>query len=64
MTFAVGPTMVVRRKFIDEAGGITSLKDYLAEDFELGRHIELGKGRQIRFEIRVEATQGLERRNL
>ena len=39
MTFAVGPTTVVRRKYIDEAGGIASLKDYLAEDFELGRRM-------------------------
>ena len=39
MTFAVGPTTVVRRNCIDEAGGIASLKDYLAEDFELGRRM-------------------------
>jgi ceramide glucosyltransferase len=39
MTFAVGPTTVLRRKYIDEAGGMASLKDYLAEDFELGRRM-------------------------
>jgi ceramide glucosyltransferase len=39
MAFAVGPTTVARRKFVDEAGGIEGLKDYLAEDFELGRRM-------------------------
>ena len=37
MKFAVGPTMVARRKVIDGIGGMEVLKDYLAEDFEMGR---------------------------
>ena len=39
MKFAVGPTTVARRKAIDAIGGIERVKNYLAEDFELGRLI-------------------------
>jgi ceramide glucosyltransferase len=35
--FAVGPTIVARRSVIDALGGIERVKDYLAEDFMLGR---------------------------
>ena len=35
--FAVGPTIVARRNAIDALGGIERVKDYLAEDFMLGR---------------------------
>jgi ceramide glucosyltransferase len=35
--FAVGPTIVARRTAIDALGGIERVKDYLAEDFMLGR---------------------------
>ena len=35
--FAVGPTIVARRSAIDSLGGIECVKDYLAEDFMLGR---------------------------
>ncbi len=35
--FAVGPTIVARRSALDEIGGIERVKDYLAEDFMLGR---------------------------
>jgi ceramide glucosyltransferase len=37
MRFAVGPTIVARRGAIAAIGGLDSLKDYLAEDFVLGR---------------------------
>jgi len=37
MKFAVGPTIVARRKAIDAIGGIERVKDYIAEDFDLGR---------------------------
>jgi ceramide glucosyltransferase len=37
MKFAVGPTIVARRKAIDALGGIECVKDYIAEDFDLGR---------------------------
>jgi ceramide glucosyltransferase len=39
MKFAVGPTTVARRNAIDAIGGIERVKNYLAEDFELGRLI-------------------------
>ena len=31
MAFAVGPTTVARRRFVDEAGGIEALKDDMAK---------------------------------
>jgi ceramide glucosyltransferase len=37
MQFAVGPTIVARRKVIDSFGGFDRIKDYLAEDFVLGK---------------------------
>jgi len=37
MRFAVGPTIAARRAAIDAIGGIERVKDYLAEDFVLGR---------------------------
>lgn len=35
--FAVGPTIVARRSLLDQLGGIERFKDYLAEDFMLGK---------------------------
>lgn len=35
--FAVGPTLVARRSVISKIGGFQKLKDYLAEDFVLGK---------------------------
>jgi ceramide glucosyltransferase len=37
MKFAVGPTIVARRPAIEAIGGIERVKDYIAEDFDLGR---------------------------
>ena len=37
MKFAVGPTIVARRRVLQAIGGIDRLKDYLAEDFVLGK---------------------------
>jgi len=37
MKFAVGPTIVARRKVIEVIGGWDRVKDYLAEDFVLGQ---------------------------
>ena len=37
MDFAVGPTMAVRRACLDELGGFEAYRDYLAEDFVIGR---------------------------
>jgi ceramide glucosyltransferase len=37
MRFAVGPTVVARRRVLESIGGFTRLKDYLAEDFVLGK---------------------------
>jgi ceramide glucosyltransferase len=37
MKFAVGPTIAARRRAIEAIGGIERVKDYIAEDFDLGR---------------------------
>ena len=37
MDFAVGPTMAVRRSFLNRIGGFERVREYLAEDFVLGR---------------------------
>ncbi len=37
MRFAVGPTVVARKSALQAIGGLTVLKDYLAEDFVLGK---------------------------
>ncbi len=43
--FAVGPTIVARRRALNSAGGFDGLKSYLAEDFVLGkRAAEAGQG--------------------
>lgn len=45
MKFAVGPTIVARKSVLDAVGGCERLKDYLAEDFVLGKFAaELGFG--------------------
>ena len=36
MRFALGPSMVVRRKCVDQIGGFEKLRDYYADDFMLG----------------------------
>ena len=37
MRFAVGPTIVARRRVLQSIGGFALLKDYLAEDFVMGQ---------------------------
>lgn len=37
MQFAVGPTMALRREYLDAAGGFAATGEYLAEDFVLGQ---------------------------
>jgi ceramide glucosyltransferase len=45
MRFAVGPTIVARRTVIESIGGFNRLKDYLAEDFAMGKFAaEAGHG--------------------
>jgi ceramide glucosyltransferase len=45
MQFAVGPTIVARRGAIESIGGFGRMKDYLAEDFLLGKFAaEAGHG--------------------
>jgi ceramide glucosyltransferase len=45
MRFAVGPTIVARRWVIESIGGFARMKNYLAEDFVLGKLVaEAGHG--------------------
>ncbi len=45
MEFAVGPTIVARRSVLESIGGFNRLKDYLAEDFVMGKFAaEAGHG--------------------
>jgi ceramide glucosyltransferase len=37
MQFAVGPTIAARRSVLESIGGFSRLKDYLAEDFVMGK---------------------------
>jgi ceramide glucosyltransferase len=39
MNFAVGPTMAMRREALNAVGGFEATREYLAEDFVLGRWI-------------------------
>jgi ceramide glucosyltransferase len=59
--FAVGPTIVARRSVLVALGGIERVKDYLAEDYMLGRIAsELGFGVRLSSYI-VEHRIGSER---
>jgi ceramide glucosyltransferase len=62
MKFAVGPTTVARRKAIDSIGGIERVKNYLAEDFELGKLIAEAGFRVILSSYVVEHRIGSETR--
>jgi ceramide glucosyltransferase len=45
MRFAVGPTIAARRNVLESIGGFERLKDYLAEDFAMGKFAaEAGHG--------------------
>jgi len=45
MRFAVGPTIAARRRALESIGGFDRLKDYLAEDFVMGKlAVEAGHG--------------------
>jgi ceramide glucosyltransferase len=45
MRFAVGPTIAARRRVLESIGGFDRLKDYLAEDFVMGKFAaEAGHG--------------------
>jgi len=37
MRFALGPTIAARREMLERIGGFAALKDYLAEDFVMGK---------------------------
>jgi ceramide glucosyltransferase len=45
MKFAIGPTIAARRRALERIGGFDRLKDYLAEDFVMGKLVaEAGGG--------------------
>jgi ceramide glucosyltransferase len=60
MKFAVGPTIVARKKALDAVGGIDSVRNYLAEDFELGRAVANSGGRVVLSSYVIEHRIGSE----
>ena len=52
MDFAVGPTMAVRRSCLHAVGGWGAFRDYLAEDFQVGRQARLA-GYEVRLSTHV-----------
>ena len=61
MDFAVGPTMAVRRSCLDAIGGWAAFRDYLAEDFQVGRQARLA-GYEVRLSTHVVNTGSAARR--
>lgn len=60
LSFALGASMAVRRKALENIGGFSSLNDYLADDYQLGNKIHLA-GWQLRLDsCFVESTVGAE----
>jgi ceramide glucosyltransferase len=47
MEFSLGPSMVVRRKKVEEIGGVGILGDYLADDFVLGELVAKSGSRVV-----------------
>jgi len=39
LSFALGATMAVRRETLDEVGGLSVLRDHLADDYQLGHRV-------------------------
>ena len=60
MKFAVGPTIVARRAAIEAIGGIERVKDYIAEDFDLGRLVDEAGYRVILSSYVIEHRIGSE----
>ena len=60
MKFAVGPTIIARKKAIDAVGGMEDIRDFLAEDFELGRRVQASGAKVILSRQIVEHRIGSE----
>jgi len=62
MKFALGPTIAVWRETLDGIGGLEALKDYLAEDYVLGKRVAQSGARVILSSYVIEhriGAQGL-----
>lgn len=53
--FALGSTMAFRAETLREIGGFDAIAEYIADDYQLGRHIS-GRGYRIRFAPAVVET--------
>lgn len=53
--FALGSTMVLRAETLRKIGGFEAIADYLADDYQLGRHVS-ERGYHIRFAREVVET--------
>ena len=56
MRFAVGPTIVARKQALEAIGGFDRLKDYLAEDFVMGKFAAEAGLRRDPFALRHRAS--------
>jgi ceramide glucosyltransferase len=54
--FALGSTMALRAEVLREIGGFEAIAEYLADDYQLGRHVT-GRGYRIEFAPVVVATR-------
>ncbi|HMK75000.1 MAG TPA: bacteriohopanetetrol glucosamine biosynthesis glycosyltransferase HpnI [Thermodesulfobacteriota bacterium] len=54
--FCLGCSVALRRDSLKEIGGLTSLSDYLAEDYEMGRHLWASGKRMVLVPYIVDIT--------
>jgi ceramide glucosyltransferase len=55
LSFALGASMAVRRKALEEIGGFPALVDYLADDYQLGNKVHLTGWRLLLSDYFVES---------
>ena len=58
--FALGSTMVLRAATLREIGGFEAIQDYLADDYQLGRHVARAGYRVALAPLAVETDLGAE----
>jgi ceramide glucosyltransferase len=56
--FALGSTMALRRSSLDSVGGFSALRDYLADDYQLGARIAALNKRVVLADTVVETSLG------
>jgi ceramide glucosyltransferase len=56
LSFALGASMAVRRKALEDIGGFRALVDYLADDYQLGNKVRLAGWRLLLSDYFVESV--------